>query len=166
MGRDWLTAGDADWGLYVSVHRDPATGIVLAEAQEIAAAEEAPEATNVVDLMKVLEGSLQAARSGRGGKEPADERKVKAAPRKAAARASAAGKAAKTPTRKAPPKKAGAARARTSGAGGKKELQKLSKAELYQRATERDLLGRSKMSREELIDALARSGRRRKKTAA
>ncbi|WP_327321111.1 hypothetical protein OG735_00265 [Streptomyces sp. NBC_01210] len=27
----WLTAGDADWGLYVPVHRDPVTGIVLAE---------------------------------------------------------------------------------------------------------------------------------------
>ncbi|KPI20059.1 hypothetical protein OV450_7769 [Actinobacteria bacterium OV450] len=30
---DWLTAGDAEWGLYVPVHRDPVTGIVLAEAQ-------------------------------------------------------------------------------------------------------------------------------------
>ncbi|MCY0932023.1 hypothetical protein OTB20_38790 [Streptomyces sp. H27-H1] len=30
---DWLTAGDADWGLYVPVHCDQATGIVLAEAQ-------------------------------------------------------------------------------------------------------------------------------------
>ncbi|MER8091247.1 hypothetical protein ABTZ57_41000 [Streptomyces sp. NPDC094048] len=31
---DWLTAGgEADWGLYVPVHRDPTTGIVLAEAQ-------------------------------------------------------------------------------------------------------------------------------------
>jgi hypothetical protein len=29
----WLTAGDADWGLYVPVHRAPATGIVLAEVQ-------------------------------------------------------------------------------------------------------------------------------------
>ncbi|MFF7191135.1 hypothetical protein ACFZAR_39420 [Streptomyces sp. NPDC008222] len=27
----WLTAGDADWGLYVPVHRVPVTGIVLAE---------------------------------------------------------------------------------------------------------------------------------------
>ncbi|GAA2331559.1 hypothetical protein [Streptomyces cuspidosporus] len=27
----WLTAGDADWGLYVPVHRDPVTGVVLAE---------------------------------------------------------------------------------------------------------------------------------------
>ncbi|MEU6662093.1 hypothetical protein [Streptomyces sp. NPDC046821] len=30
---DWLTAGDADWGLYVPVHRDPAAGTVLAEVQ-------------------------------------------------------------------------------------------------------------------------------------
>ncbi|MGW4551865.1 hypothetical protein ACWEN4_36840 [Streptomyces violaceorubidus] len=30
---DWLTAGDADWGLYVPVHRDAATGTVLAEAR-------------------------------------------------------------------------------------------------------------------------------------
>ncbi|MDQ0784515.1 hypothetical protein [Streptomyces sp. B3I8] len=30
---DWLTAGAADWGLYVPVHRDPATGTVLAEVR-------------------------------------------------------------------------------------------------------------------------------------
>ncbi|MFL9683691.1 MULTISPECIES: hypothetical protein [Streptomyces] len=30
---DWLTAGEADWALYVPGHRDPATGIVLAEVQ-------------------------------------------------------------------------------------------------------------------------------------
>lgn len=29
----WLTAGDADWGLYVPVHRDPVTGTTLAEAR-------------------------------------------------------------------------------------------------------------------------------------
>lgn len=29
----WLTAGDADWGLYVPVHRDPVTGVVLAEVR-------------------------------------------------------------------------------------------------------------------------------------
>jgi hypothetical protein len=27
----WLTAGDADWDLYVPVHRDTVTGVVLAE---------------------------------------------------------------------------------------------------------------------------------------
>jgi DNA end-binding protein Ku len=42
----------------------------------------------------------------------------------------------------------------------------LSKAELYQRATEHDVPGRSKMSREELVEALARAGHRRKKSAA
>ncbi|GAA4119910.1 MULTISPECIES: hypothetical protein [Streptomyces] len=29
----WLTAGDADWSLYVPTHRDPVTGVVLAEVQ-------------------------------------------------------------------------------------------------------------------------------------
>ncbi|MEU3400635.1 hypothetical protein [Streptomyces filamentosus] len=29
----WLTAGEADWALYVPGHRDSATGIVLAEVQ-------------------------------------------------------------------------------------------------------------------------------------
>ncbi|MFF4398565.1 hypothetical protein [Streptomyces sp. NPDC001480] len=116
--------------------------------------------------MKVLEGSLDAARSGRGGEEPA-EQKSKAAPGKTA-RTAAAKKTAKAPARNAPPKKAEAASARSrgSGTGGKRELQKLSKAEMYQQATDRDVAGRSKVSREELIDALARSGRRRKKSAA
>lgn len=40
------------------------------------------------------------------------------------------------------------------------------RVELYQRATEQDIAGRSKMRREELIDALARAGRHRKKSAA
>lgn len=53
------------------------------------------------------------------------------------------------------------------GRGGQKgELRQLSKAELYQRTTEQSIAGRSKMSREELVDALARAGRRRKESAA
>ncbi|QTD96055.1 Ku protein [Streptomyces cyanogenus] len=170
MALQLVDALSSDWdpARYHDTYQEKVRELVRAKAegQEIVAAEEPPEATNVIDLMKVLEGSLQAARSGRGGKEPAGERKEKTGPRKAAARSSAAGTSAKTPARKAPTKKAGAARARSRGAGGKAELQKLSKAELYQRATEQDLPGRSKMSREELVDALARSGRRRKKTAA
>jgi DNA end-binding protein Ku len=47
-----------------------------------------------------------------------------------------------------------------------RELRQLSKAELYQRATEQKITGRSKMSREQLIDALDSAGRRRKKSAA
>ncbi|WP_142147895.1 Ku protein [Streptomyces sp. SLBN-31] len=48
---------------------------------------------------------------------------------------------------------------------GKRELRQLSKTELYRRATEQDIPVRSKMSHDELVDALARAGRR-KKTAA
>lgn len=29
----WLTTGDADWALYAPVHRDPVTGVVLAEVR-------------------------------------------------------------------------------------------------------------------------------------
>ncbi|MGX1226436.1 Rho termination factor N-terminal domain-containing protein [Streptomyces ambofaciens] len=49
------------------------------------------------------------------------------------------------------------------------ELRELSKAELYQRATEQDIAGRSKMSRQQLVDALSDSkgrGRRKKRTTA
>lgn len=169
MALQLVDALSSDWdpGKYHDTYQEKVRELVKAKAEgrQIAAAQEPPEATNVIDLMKVLEGSLRSARSGRGGKEPAGERKGRAAPRKAAARSSE-GTSVKTPARKAPPKKAGAARARNRGAGGKRELEKLSKAELYQRATEQDVPGRSKMNREELIDALARSGRRRKKTAA
>ncbi|MFD4232513.1 hypothetical protein [Streptomyces sp. NPDC058545] len=42
----------------------------------------------------------------------------------------------------------------------------MNKTELYQRATAQDIAGRSRMSRDELIDALARAGQRRKKSAA
>ncbi|KOV77347.1 MULTISPECIES: Ku protein [unclassified Streptomyces] len=169
MALQLVDALSSDWDprKYHDTYQEKVRELVKAKAEgrQIATAEEPPEATNVIDLMKVLEGSLRSARSGRGGKEPAGERKGRAAPRKAAARSSE-GTSVKTPARKAPPKKAGAARARNRGAGGKRELEKLSKAELYQRATEQDVPGRSKMNREELIDALARTGRRRKKTAA
>ncbi|MFI8946428.1 Ku protein [Streptomyces sp. NPDC053750] len=92
-----------------------------AEGEEIALAEEAPRATDVVDLMDVLQGSLDRA--------------------KAAA-----------PSRDAPSTRA--------------ELRELSKAELYERATERDIAGRSRMSRDELVDALAGADERRKKSTA
>ncbi|MEU7241160.1 hypothetical protein [Streptomyces sparsogenes] len=49
---------------------------------------------------------------------------------------------------------------------GKRELRQSSESELYQRASDQGVPGRSKMSHDELVDALARAGRRRKKTAA
>ncbi|MEU6323341.1 hemerythrin domain-containing protein [Streptomyces sp. NPDC047009] len=67
----------------------------------------------------------------------------------------------KTAARKAPPKAARASATARGRGGAKSELRQLSKAQLYQRATEQGIAGRSKMSREELVDALARAGRRR-----
>ncbi|MDI6516397.1 Ku protein [Streptomyces coelicoflavus] len=126
-----------------------------AEGEEVAVAQEAPAATNVVDLMEVLRGSLEQAK-GAGGK-----RSSSSASRKKAAAPS-------RPSRETRPK--------PSERG---ELRDLSKAELYRRATEQDIAGRSRMSRRQLVDALSGSGspsgsgsgrgsggRRKKKTTA
>ncbi|MDQ0718714.1 DNA end-binding protein Ku [Streptomyces luteogriseus] len=126
-----------------------------AEGQEVAAAEEAPAATNVVDLMQALQGSIDQAHGGKK-KQAGSARKTAPKP--------AAGTSPRTAGRKEQPKAARAS-SRERGAG-RSELRQLSKAELYERATEQDLPGRSKMSRQELIDALGRTRGRRKKTSA
>lgn len=136
-----------------------------AEGQEIAPAEEAPTATNVVDLMTVLQGSIDQPRGG-GETERAPQPKKPSLARKTA-RTTTGKRGKKTAAGKAPPK---SARASTTTRGrrgtGKSELRELSKTELYERATGHDIAGRSKMSREELIDALTHSGQHRKQNAA
>ncbi|MFB6849793.1 Ku protein [Streptomyces sp. NPDC056373] len=135
------------------------------EGQEVAAAEEAPSATNVVDLMQALQGSLDQARGGpRRSTGPKSKRPE---PTGEKARKPAAKTPRKPAARKAPPTASHAsAGSRDLRGAGKRELRQLSKAELYQLAAEHDVPGRSRMSREELVDALARAGRRRKKSAA
>ncbi|MFD5316278.1 Ku protein [Streptomyces sp. NPDC127098] len=84
-----------------------------------------PRSTNVIDLMDALQASVESARGRRGG-GGGGERK--------------------------------GARARSRGRAGDRrraELEGLSKSELYQRATEASIPGRSSMNREELIRALA-----------
>ncbi|MFE1859313.1 non-homologous end joining protein Ku [Streptomyces anandii] len=179
MALELVDALSSDWdpSRYRDTYQEKVRELVKAKAegQEIAVSEEPPEATNVIDLMKALEGSLQAARSGRG--EPASGTTGKTGKAEAAgktAKAEAAGKTPKAPTRKSRPERAGtpSARARRSGSTSKRELQELSKAELYERASQQDVPGRSKMSREDLIDALSGGsggrghGHGRKKSAA
>ncbi|MEW2810874.1 Ku protein [Streptomyces massasporeus] len=128
-----------------------------AEGQEVAAAEEAPAATNVVDLMQALQGSIDQVRGG--PRKSTGQKSKRSEPAREKARKPAA--------RKAPPKASRAsADSRNQRSAGRSELRQLSKTELYQRATEQDVPGRSKMSRDELVDALARAGRRHKKSAA
>ncbi|MFE0419077.1 non-homologous end joining protein Ku [Streptomyces tendae] len=133
-------SGDWEPDRYRDTYQEKVRELVRAKAEgeEVAVAEEAPGATNVVDLMEVLRGSLEQAKGGR--RDGTGDRKPSAPRKKATA-----------PTRG--------------------ELRELSKAELYRRATEQDIAGRSKMSRQQLVDALGGSGsgsrgRRRKKTTA
>ncbi|MCG8969418.1 MULTISPECIES: non-homologous end joining protein Ku [Streptomyces] len=134
-------SGPWEPGRYHDTYQEKVRDLVRAKAEgkEVALAEEPPTATNVVDLMDVLQGSLERAKSG-GGQAPAP------------APAQAKRKKAAAPSGKAASKRA--------------ELRELSKAELYRRATEQDVPGRSKMTRSELIDALAATGRGRKKPTA
>lgn len=122
-----------------------------AEGQEIAAVEEAPQATNVVDLMALLQGSLDQAQGARD-QEPTEPRQKKTSARKM--RQPQAKR--KTAAKKAPPKAARATASALGRGGDKSELRQLSKSEVYQQAAGQDIAGRSKMSRQELIDALAR----------
>ncbi|MFF0584825.1 Ku protein [Streptomyces sp. NPDC003781] len=137
-------SGDWEPARYRDTYQEKVRELVRAKAEgeEVAVAEEAPEATNVVDLMEVLRGSLEQAKGGEsegaGGKKTSAPRKP-SAPRKKAT------------------------------ASTRDELRELSKAELYRRATEQDIAGRSRMSRRQLVDALSDSGgrgRRKKKTTA
>jgi DNA end-binding protein Ku len=108
--------------------------------------EEAPESTNVVDLMSVLEQSVDRARGGRqsgGGKK--------------AGKAGKAGKSGKSGKAAGPRRKT---------ASTKEDLSGLTKDELYERAAEAGVPGRSRMNRAELEKAVARSGRRGGRKAA
>ncbi|MEU8983075.1 Ku protein [Streptomyces sp. NPDC048309] len=162
-----VDALSAPWepGRYHDTYEEKVRELVQAKAegQEIAVAEEAPQATNVIDLMSVLQGSLDQARET-GQKKAAEPRKTRK--KEAAARKPAAKAAKKPAAHKAPPKTARTTSKTRKRSAGKGELRQLSKAELYQRATDQGIEGRSKMSREQLVDALTHAGRRRKKSAA
>ncbi|MFD5652555.1 Ku protein [Streptomyces sp. NPDC127039] len=156
-------SGDWEPARYRDTYQDKVRELVRAKAEgeEVAVAEEAPRATNVVDLMEVLRGSLEQTKGkGKGkGKSTGTGTSGK--------RSAASRKKATAPYRRTPPERGG--------------LRELSKAELYQRATEQDIAGRSRMSRQELVDALTdrdrdrdhgrgkgsgSRGRRKKKTTA
>ncbi|MER6073490.1 Ku protein [Streptomyces sp. NPDC001817] len=97
------------------------------KGEEVVGEAEPPEATNVIDLMDVLSRSVEQGRSpGRkGGGKPATGKRQ------------AAGKE------------------RAAGGKESEDLGALSKAELYERASAAGVPGRSKMTRDQLVKALA-----------
>jgi DNA end-binding protein Ku len=137
-------AGDWEPERYHDTYRERVEELVERKraGEEVVLETHRAEPTKVVDLMAALEASVEAARSRSG---------TRSAPQKAAAE-----KKAVSSSGSGTPKRA-AAKAPV--------LSELSKAELYDRATELDVPGRSKMSRDELEKAVASAangGRRRK----
>lgn len=110
--RPAASGGQAGGGSAQQDGRAPADSLVRAKAecQEIAVAEEAPQGTNVVDLMEVLQGSLDPAQGARD-QEPTELRQKKTAARKMRKPEAKS----KTATKKAPQN---AARSSARGRGG------------------------------------------------
>lgn len=146
MALQLVDALSTDWepSRYRDTYQEKVRELVRAKAEgeEITGGEEPPQATNVIDLMQVLEGSLESARSGRagrsdraeragngdrdtrddrgdrGGREPTRDEGGKSGGRSADRASSGAKKKApaKAPARRqAPPRTAGAASARARG---------------------------------------------------
>ncbi|MBZ4320965.1 non-homologous end joining protein Ku [Streptomyces huiliensis] len=139
--------------------------------------EPAPRSTNVIDLMGALQASIEKAKTGGGKageeegeaelrppvrlKDAAEKRRTRQAAEKQAAEKQAAEKQAaekQAAEKQAAEKQAGKKQAgkKTPKKSAAAELEGLSKAELYQRATDAGVPGRSTMSREELVKALAK----------
>ncbi|MEV6318600.1 Ku protein [Streptomyces sp. NPDC051776] len=96
--------------------------------------EPAPDSTKVVDLMSALEASVDQARGGSG------ERRSSRTRRPASTR--------------------GGSRTRSRSQSRSEDLSEMTKADLYERATQEGIPGRSGMSRDELQEAVAGAGRR------
>lgn len=113
-----------------------------------------PQGKPVIDLLKALEASVQAARGARaGGRQKARRSASGSPPKRSSARESSA------PAGKRDLRAASAQRTKTS----RDDLTAMSRAELVRRATDLAIAGRSKMSRDELEVAVgdALRGRRR-----
>ncbi|MGI5391173.1 Ku protein [Streptomyces sp. CA-251251] len=201
-------SGPWDPARYHDTYQEKVRELVRAKAEgkEVAVAEEAPRATNVVDLMEALRGSLEQAGGGgqasaKGGRSDRPSPEKKQRKRAPAEKKQGPGESRKAPAQKkqGPGKKKPASAKGGSGAGGRSaagtrsapgkrssaprkkaeapsrrpspketrsDLREMSKAELYRKAGDQGVTGRSRMSREQLIDALSGAGGRRRRTAA
>ncbi|MFI9274525.1 Ku protein [Kitasatospora sp. NPDC052896] len=147
--RQLIEALSADWDPqeYHDTFTEQVRELVEAklEGKEVVVARPAPESTNVVDLMAVLERSLQEAGAGGDGAVAAEQGEQ--------------GERAKGRGRGRSRKAAGPAAEKQAGAKGTRaakapDLAAMSKTELYRLATEQGIPGRSTMSRDELRQAL------------
>ncbi|MDH6121166.1 DNA end-binding protein Ku [Kitasatospora sp. GAS204A] len=119
--------------------------------EEVVSAAPAPETTNVVDLMAVLERSLQQA----GGDGEGSANQARAAKPAAKPSAKPAAKPTAKPSAKSSAKSVERPQAEQPAEPAEPaDLAELSKAELYRLATEQGVTGRSSMTRDQLLAAL------------
>ncbi|GGS77234.1 non-homologous end joining protein Ku [Streptomyces cinerochromogenes] len=178
---------DWDPADYRDTYEERVKELVAAKAkgEEVVGEAEPPEATNVIDLMEALSRSVEQSRSRNregGGTHRAAEGSSRAADREQPTKRSSQATDRKQPTkrssqatdRKRPaPRKQTTSRkqssarkqtpdrertARPERRQPAEDLAALSKAELYERASAAGVPGRSKMTREQLAEALGRQG--------
>ncbi|MFJ7272811.1 hypothetical protein ACIQV3_40375 [Streptomyces sp. NPDC099050] len=141
MAEQLINALATEWDpdSFRDTFQEKVTALIEAKktGESVEKAEPPAKATGAVDLMEALRASVEQARS------PKDSRE------KAATTAS--------PQKKAPP-----AKKRISSKG--KSLQSLTKAELYKKAAAAHLPGRSSMTHDQLVEALANGRSRRSRT--
>ncbi|GAA0557538.1 MULTISPECIES: Ku protein [Streptomyces] len=137
---------------YHDIYQERVMRLVEAKraGETIEKSEPPPRSTNVIDLMDVLQASVDKAKGKREAGAEEDQVARKPTQLEEAAEKSRAGRAAKKAAKK--PSKAS-------------DLEGLSKTELYHRASEAGIPGRSSMSREDLIKALTGKAGRRRATA-
>lgn len=123
------------------------------------------ESTNVVDLMDALRASVERAKGPKGAKDAKGRGREKAAADAPVAQIKDAADKRRAGRETAKPKKQTKAKATATAKAKDSSLDSLTKAELYQRATDAGIPGRSSMTREELIKALSGKRGRRKAEA-
>ncbi|MBY8883051.1 non-homologous end joining protein Ku [Actinacidiphila acidipaludis] len=152
MALQLVEAMSMDWrpGDYHDTYEERVHALVEAklEGREPPEAEATPEATNVIDLETALRSSIEKAKGGgrRGG----------------AGGGAKSGSASGRATGKDSGGRRGGGPARRSGkADGPPDLDGMTKDELYRLASEEEVPGRSRMSRDDLVKALRKKTGRR-----
>ena len=141
---------------YQDTYQENVRALVEAKqrGERVEKAKEAPESTNVVDLMEVLRASVDDAKSGRRGGGSRRTKGAKGAESARSSRASGSSRGAESSRSGSAKSSRSQGRSPSSGRGS---LSSLSKGELYERASKAGVRGRSTMSREELMAALSGS---------
>ncbi|MGA4544169.1 Ku protein [Uniformispora flossi] len=150
MARQLIDAMAIDWdpARYSDTYEERVRELIEAKAEggEVVAEEGAPEPTEVVDLMEVLRRSVDQAGAGSGGAPGSDRADWDRAGGRSRPTNRGGG-------RRGPKSGRGKAQGR-SGGKRRSALADLTRQELYERASDLGVHGRSRMTRAELLDAV------------